>query len=193
MIHWFDSFMALFGYARPEVWGSRAQGARRIVSRTACVPRRHETASWLQVQRAAQAGKCAEKESREAVAKCGGFGKCAEQALTLSELRKDSGKCHAIYQMVDAFTDEQIAKEIGATVRAVQDYRLARRMEAQMRQITKRELEVMREIGKGYTYHETGQVLQISHETVRAHLQNIYRKLSVDNRVEALNKLRDKL
>jgi len=52
---------------------------------------------------------------------------------------------------------------------------------------------VMREIGKGYTYHETGQVLQISHETVRAHLQNIYRKLSVDNRVEALNKLRDKL
>jgi hypothetical protein len=26
--------------------------------------------------------------------------------------------------MVDAFTDEQIAKEIGATVRAVQDYRL---------------------------------------------------------------------
>lgn len=62
-----------------------------------------------------------------------------------------------------------------------------------MREITKRELEVMREIGKGYTYHETGQVLQISHETVRAHLQNIYRKLSVDNRVEALNKLRDKL
>jgi hypothetical protein len=44
--------------------------------------------------------------------------------LTLSELRKDSDKCHAIYQMVDAFTDEQIAKEIGATVRAVQDYRL---------------------------------------------------------------------
>lgn len=44
--------------------------------------------------------------------------------LTLSELRKDSGKCHAIYQMVDAFTDEQIAKEIGATVRAVREYRL---------------------------------------------------------------------
>ena len=62
-----------------------------------------------------------------------------------------------------------------------------------MREITKRELEVMREIGKGYTYYETGQVLQISHETVRAHLQNIYRKLSVDNRVEALNKLRDML
>lgn len=44
--------------------------------------------------------------------------------LTLSALRKDVGKCHAIYQMVDAFTDEQIAKEIGATVRAVREYRL---------------------------------------------------------------------
>ena len=62
-----------------------------------------------------------------------------------------------------------------------------------MRDITSRELQVMREISKGYTYRETGQVLHISHETVRAHLQNIYRKLSVENRVEALNKLRDML
>lgn len=62
-----------------------------------------------------------------------------------------------------------------------------------MREITSRELQVMREIGKGYTYREAGQVLHISHETVRAHLQNIYRKLSVENRVEALNKLRDML
>ena len=62
-----------------------------------------------------------------------------------------------------------------------------------MKDITERELQVMREIGKGYTYRETGQVLHISQETVRAHLQNIYRKLSVDNRVEALNKLKDVL
>ena len=45
-------------------------------------------------------------------------------------------------------------------------------------------------IGKGYTYRETGQVLFIAENTVRAHLQNIFRKLHVDNRIEALNKLR---
>ena len=48
-----------------------------------------------------------------------------KKRLTLSELRKDVGKCHAIYQMVDAFTDEQIAKEIGATTNAVKEYRLS--------------------------------------------------------------------
>lgn len=47
-----------------------------------------------------------------------------KKLLTLSELRNNHRKCHAIYQMVDAFTDEQIAKEIGATTNAVKEYRL---------------------------------------------------------------------
>jgi len=47
-----------------------------------------------------------------------------KKLLTLTDLQQDYRKCHTIYQMVDAFTDEQIAKEIGATTNAVKEYRL---------------------------------------------------------------------
>ena len=48
-----------------------------------------------------------------------------KKLLTLTDLQQDYRKCHTIYQMVDAFTDEQIAKEIGATTNAVKEYRLS--------------------------------------------------------------------
>lgn len=91
MIHWLDSFMALFGYKRSEVW----EAERKEHDVTFPAP----------------------KASAAAIT--------PKKPLTLSKLRKDSGKCHAIYQMVDAFTDEQIAKEIGATTNAVKEYRLS--------------------------------------------------------------------
>ena len=101
MIHWIDEFMRLFGYARPEVW--EAEG------------REHDV-TFPAPQALKEPRKRSNVRSKKANVR--------SKLLTLSELRKDSGKCHAIYQMVDAFTDEQIAKEIGATVRAVEDYRL---------------------------------------------------------------------
>lgn len=124
MIHWFDSFMALFGYARPEVW----EAERKV--RDVSFPAPHAFPADMKPppgyrfkeprKRANVRRKKAGKRSQSAE----GSANVRSKPLTLSELRKDSGKCHAIYQMVDAFTDEQIAKEIGATVRAVQDYRL---------------------------------------------------------------------
>ena len=53
-----------------------------------------------------------------------------------------------------------------------------------------REQEVLHFISGGHTYKETADKLYISYETVKKHLQNIYHKLHVQNKVEAMNKMR---
>lgn len=50
----------------------------------------------------------------------------------------------------------------------------------------------MRLISTGATYKETGQMLSISTETVRSTMQRIFKRLVVENKIEAINKLRDK-
>ena len=135
MIHWLDSFMALFGYKRSEVWeAERKEHDVTFPAPEACMqafpanmepppgykfkePRKR---SNVRSKRANVRSKKAGKRSQSAE----GSANVRSNPLTLSQLRKDSGKCHAIYQMVDAFTDEQIAKEIGATTNAVKEYRL---------------------------------------------------------------------
>jgi len=53
-----------------------------------------------------------------------------------------------------------------------------------------REKEVLELVSKGLLYKEIALRLQISTETVKKHLKNIYQKLHVQNKVEALNKFR---
>ena len=53
-----------------------------------------------------------------------------------------------------------------------------------------REKEVLGLVAKGLMYKEIAIRLEISTETVKKHLKNIYQKLHVQNKVEALNKFR---
>jgi two-component system, NarL family, response regulator LiaR len=53
---------------------------------------------------------------------------------------------------------------------------------------TNREKEVLELLSKGLLYKEISAILSISTETVRRHCFNIYEKLHVHNRTEALNK-----
>jgi DNA-binding NarL/FixJ family response regulator len=53
-----------------------------------------------------------------------------------------------------------------------------------------REKEVLELVAKGLLYKEIALKLEISTETVKKHLKNIYQKLHVQNKVEALNKFR---
>ncbi|MCC6289406.1 MAG: response regulator transcription factor [Chitinophagaceae bacterium] len=55
-------------------------------------------------------------------------------------------------------------------------------------QLTPRESEVLQLLSKGLLYKEIAQQLHVSSETVRRHCFNIYDKLHVHNRTEALNK-----
>jgi len=52
--------------------------------------------------------------------------------------------------------------------------------------LTERENEVLRLISRGYSYQEIGENLKLSINTIRAHIRNIYRKLSVKSRSEAV-------
>jgi DNA-binding NarL/FixJ family response regulator len=55
-------------------------------------------------------------------------------------------------------------------------------------QLTKRENEILHLLSKGLLYKEISDQLNISTGTVRQHIHNIYEKLHVQNRTEAINK-----
>jgi DNA-binding NarL/FixJ family response regulator len=58
--------------------------------------------------------------------------------------------------------------------------------EEAMPTLTNREIEILQIIAKGLSNAEAAQVLKISRATIRTHLEHIYAKLSVSNRVEAI-------
>jgi len=52
--------------------------------------------------------------------------------------------------------------------------------------LTKRELEILQIIAKGLSNNEAAKVLGLSKATIRTHLEHIYEKLDVTNRLEAV-------
>lgn len=59
----------------------------------------------------------------------------------------------------------------------------------QLAMLTPREKEILDLLAKGYLYKEIASELFISIETVKRHIHNIYEKLHVQTRTEALNKV----
>jgi LuxR family maltose regulon positive regulatory protein len=57
--------------------------------------------------------------------------------------------------------------------------------------LSERELEVLRHLAKGLTYEEIGRQLFLSLNTIQFHIKNIYRKLLVKKRVQAIEKARE--
>lgn len=58
--------------------------------------------------------------------------------------------------------------------------------------ITMRQEEILKLLSKGYTYQEIAERRFISVATLKWHIHNIYKKLQVDNRTEAVNKFFNK-
>ena len=56
--------------------------------------------------------------------------------------------------------------------------------------ITRRETEILYLMSQGKASKEIASCLHISLQTVQKHTKNIYRKLDVHNKIEALNKTR---
>ena len=52
--------------------------------------------------------------------------------------------------------------------------------------LTPRESEILNAIARGFTYGETASLLHLSVQTVHTHLKNIYRKLAVHSKTEAV-------
>ncbi len=55
--------------------------------------------------------------------------------------------------------------------------------------LTDREREVLKLLTKGFIYKEIASEINVEYETVKKHIQNIYSKLHVQNKVEAINKV----
>lgn len=53
-------------------------------------------------------------------------------------------------------------------------------------QLSKRELEVLRNLHDGLTYNEIAKKLVLSPLTIRSHMENLYKKLQVHSKVEAV-------
>ena len=54
-------------------------------------------------------------------------------------------------------------------------------------QLSDREMEILREVVKGYNHHEIAEKLFISPNTVRTHVNNIYKKLHLNSRSQVMN------
>jgi DNA-binding NarL/FixJ family response regulator len=55
--------------------------------------------------------------------------------------------------------------------------------------LTEREIEIVQRLSDGRLYKEIANDLNISMDTVRSHIRNVYEKLQVRNRTEAVNKV----
>jgi DNA-binding NarL/FixJ family response regulator len=60
-------------------------------------------------------------------------------------------------------------------------------MQKTKKPLTAREVEVLEVLAKGHLYKEISTRLSISLDTVKKHCKNIYQKLKVRNRTEAVN------
>ena len=58
----------------------------------------------------------------------------------------------------------------------------------ELQKLSQRETEILTYLSKGLRYKEIANILFVSNETVRTHVRNIYQKLQVNSRTEALNK-----
>ena len=73
--------------------------------------------------------------------------------------------------------------------KVIQLFRPSVEQNHEMEKLTNREREMLDLLARGYRYKEIADRLSISFETVRTHIHNIYEKLHVQSRTEALNKV----
>jgi DNA-binding NarL/FixJ family response regulator len=53
-------------------------------------------------------------------------------------------------------------------------------------QLTYREIDILKQLAKGKTNNEIAVIINIREYTVKSHIQNIFNKMRVDNRTEAV-------
>jgi DNA-binding NarL/FixJ family response regulator len=73
--------------------------------------------------------------------------------------------------------------------KVIQTFKPATGKNEDMAKLTNREREMLELLAQGYRYKEIADQLSISFETVRTHIHNIYEKLHVQSRTEALIKV----
>jgi len=76
----------------------------------------------------------------------------------------------------------QIARKV------IEAFQIKEKANDHFQQLSRREQEILEQLSRGYRYKEIADKLFVSMETVRTHIRNIYEKLQVNSRVDALKK-----
>lgn len=95
-------------------------------------------------------------------------------------------------QVVDAVCDLHAGgspMSPGIARRVIKALAVQRKPAPEIERLTEREREVLEQLAQGYRYKEIADRLSVSLDTVRTHVRNLYEKLHVSSRTDALNKL----
>lgn len=90
-----------------------------------------------------------------------------------------------VYQGYGAMSPLMARKALDLLRRKVL-YEPDQKLGAHLKTLTKRELEILELVFKGYTYRKIAEDVSISEETVKKHVRNIYTKLQVHNKIAAI-------
>ena len=77
----------------------------------------------------------------------------------------------------------------GIARRVIASFATPQKQPKEFELLTEREREVLEQLAKGQRYKEIAEGLHLSIDTVRTHVRNLYEKLQVSSRTDALNKL----
>jgi DNA-binding NarL/FixJ family response regulator len=77
----------------------------------------------------------------------------------------------------------------GIARRVLASFSAPRHQVKEMELLSERERQVLEQLAQGHRYKEIADALNLSIETVRTHIRNLYDKLQVSSRTDALNKL----
>jgi len=76
----------------------------------------------------------------------------------------------------------QVARKV------IETFQVKEKSNEQFQLLSRREQEILEELSRGYRYKEIADRVFVSIDTVRTHVRNIYDKLHVNSRIEALRK-----
>ena len=124
-----------------------------------------------------------------------------QQALKLAELEgyvrlfADEGApmTHLLHEAISRERTPDYARQLLATYSPARSKQVGQSIVQSpiVERLSERELEVLQYIAQGFTNQETADQLYLSLYTVKAHARNIYSKLGVNNRTQAVNKARE--
>ncbi|MCD6012837.1 MAG: DNA-binding response regulator [Flavipsychrobacter sp.] len=113
----------------------------------------------------------------------------ALQAGATGYLTKSTTPTKILEAIADAYNggapmSSQIARKVLTFFQAKEE-----KVNKELDKLSAREQEILDYLSKGYRYKEIASLLFINIETVRKHIHNIYEKLQVNSRTDALNKV----
>lgn len=100
-------------------------------------------------------------------------------------LKNESSKY--IYNSIHSILDGGAVMSASIAIKTINYIKKEEEKNCSKFNLTERELEILTELKTGLAYKEIASKLFLSEGTIRKHIENIYRKLQVNNKVSAIN------